>query len=259
MVGIGGGAPSEENDVRLGDVVVSCPTGKSGGVVHYDFGVAMQNKEFQRTGVLNTPPFSLLTAVQHLSSVHERRGHNLSESINSTFTSNHRLKQKYERPPPTTDILYVSNFVHSIANKPCLGLCDGDLGHQVPRPQRESPENEPMVHYGLIASADKLMKDATVRDQLAETEKVLCFEMEAAGLLNAFPCLVIRGICDYSDTHKNDIWQGYAAAAAAAYARELLHIIPALSQAEATPQSADSASTTGIHDALKSFVSELAE
>lgn len=228
MVGIGGGAPTAENDVRLGDIVVSCPAGKSGGVIQYDFGIAMQNKEFQRTGVLNTPPYGLLTAVQQLSSVHERRGHKIVETINSAITRNPRLKRNYERPPPTSDILFVSDFVHLIRNRPCLGLCDGDVCNQVSRPQRASPESEPVVHYGLIASADKLVKDATVRDKLAETEQVLCFEMEAAGLMNAFPCLVIRGICDYSDTHKNDRWQGYAAAAAAAYARELLYMIPAL-------------------------------
>jgi nucleoside phosphorylase len=49
--------------------------------------------------------------------------------------------------------------------------------------------------------------------------------MEAAGLMDNFPCLVIRGICDYSDSHKNDIWQEYAAAVAAAYAKNLLSIM----------------------------------
>jgi nucleoside phosphorylase len=66
------------------------------------------------------------------------------------------------------------------------------------------------------------MKDALVRDKLAAEKDVLCFEMEAAGLMNHFPCLVIRGICDYSDSHKNKEWQGYAAMAAASYAKDLL-------------------------------------
>ena len=69
------------------------------------------------------------------------------------------------------------------------------------------------------------MKDALIRDKLAEENGVLCFEMEAAGLMNHFPCLVIRGICDYSDTHKNKEWQGYAAMAAAAYAKNILYRI----------------------------------
>ncbi|KAK0762687.1 hypothetical protein N5P37_005505 [Trichoderma harzianum] len=69
------------------------------------------------------------------------------------------------------------------------------------------------------------MKDAILRDKLVANRGVLCFEMEAAGLMNHFPCLVIRGICDYSDSHKNDKWQGYAAMTAAAYARALLYRI----------------------------------
>jgi len=70
------------------------------------------------------------------------------------------------------------------------------------------------------------MKDAIARDRLIKEFDVLCFEMEAAGLMNNFPCVVIRGICDYSDSHKNDAWQGYTAATAASYAKELLSIIP---------------------------------
>jgi len=70
------------------------------------------------------------------------------------------------------------------------------------------------------------MKDALHRDKLAEKWKVLCFEMEAAGLMNDFPCLVVRGICDYSDSHKNKEWQEYAAIAAAAYTKDLLYKIP---------------------------------
>jgi nucleoside phosphorylase len=50
--------------------------------------------------------------------------------------------------------------------------------------------------------------------------------MEAAGPMDIIPCLPIRGICDYSDSHKNKEWQRYAAATAAAYARELIEEIP---------------------------------
>jgi nucleoside phosphorylase len=70
------------------------------------------------------------------------------------------------------------------------------------------------------------MKDATLRDALAHDPGVLCFEMEAAGLMNRFPCLVIRGICDYCDTHKNDDWHGYAAMTAAAFAKDFVTRIP---------------------------------
>ena len=93
-------------------------------------------------------------------------------------------------------------------------------------PERTEDEDNPAIHYGLIASANQLMKDALVRDTLAAEKNVLCFEMEAAGLMNHFPCLVIRGICDYSDSHKNKEWQGYAAMVAAAYTKDLLYRIP---------------------------------
>jgi nucleoside phosphorylase len=64
------------------------------------------------------------------------------------------------------------------------------------------------------------MRDAAKRDKVSsEPGGVLCFKMEAAGLMNSFPCLVIRGICDYADSHKNKRWQAYAVATAAAYAK----------------------------------------
>ncbi|KAL3432933.1 hypothetical protein BDV09DRAFT_117805 [Aspergillus tetrazonus] len=50
--------------------------------------------------------------------------------------------------------------------------------------------------------------------------------MRAAGLMEDFPCVVIRGICDYADSHINKQWRGYAALAAASYAKELLSYIP---------------------------------
>jgi hypothetical protein len=84
------------------------------------------------------------------------------------------------------------------------------------------------VHYGLVASGNQVIKDARFRDALNKGlgGNVLCVEMEAAGL-NNFPCVVIRGICDYADSHKNKNWQEHAAAVAAAFAKELLSVVPA--------------------------------
>jgi nucleoside phosphorylase len=84
------------------------------------------------------------------------------------------------------------------------------------------------IHYGLIASGNQVIKDTATRDRLNAdfNGNVLCVEMEAAGLMNEFPCLVIRGICDYADEHKNKVWQEYAAAVAAAYAKSLLSVLP---------------------------------
>ena len=105
-------------------------------------------------------------------------------------------------------------------------MCGDDESKLVVRHDRSDEDDNLAIHYGLIASVNQLMKDALIRDRLAAEKDVLCFEMEAAGLMNHFPCLVIRGICDYSDSHKNKEWQGYAAMAAAAYAKDLLSRIP---------------------------------
>lgn len=92
------------------------------------------------------------------------------------------------------------------------------------------------MHYGTIASGNAVIKDSITRDKLQHDFNAICVEMEAAGVMDtALPCLAIRGICDYADSHKNNRWQPYAAATAAAYAKELLVIIPAADIRQATP------------------------
>ena len=86
--------------------------------------------------------------------------------------------------------------------------------------------DQPHIHYGLIASGNQVMKHGITSDRLAREKGVLCFEMEAAGLVDELPSLIIRGICDYSDSHKGKVWQPYAALSAAAFAKELLLRLP---------------------------------
>lgn len=104
--------------------------------------------------------------------------------------------------------------------------CACDLEQRIERRIDEGDESFVVVHRGTIASGELVVKSATLRDRLAEQHGLLCFEMEAAGALADLPCLVIRGISDYCDSHKNDQWHGYAAAAAAAYARQLFFHLP---------------------------------
>ncbi|RYP85964.1 hypothetical protein DL769_000827 [Monosporascus sp. CRB-8-3] len=223
MVGIGGGAPSQKHDIRLGDIVVSSPGPGIGGVFQYDYGKTIQNRSFTATGHLNQPPQFVLTALAMLRAQYESEGHCIEAAINSILDKKPRLRAKYGRPDPSTDRLYASFYEHVGSDEEsCAAVCSTEGSNLVSRIERSENEDNPAIHYGLIASANQLMKDALLRDQLAAEKDVLCFEMEAAGLMNHFPCLVIRGICDYSDTHKNASWQGYAAMAAAAYARDLL-------------------------------------
>ena len=221
MVGIGGGVPSEENNIRLGDIVVSKPTGTSGGVIQYDFGKTVQEGRFTRTGSLNRPPDVLLAALASLQAKHLMEGHELSNYLLQMVTRYPTMGAQFAHPGTQHDWLYEAEYDHPRGNITC-SQCDRDrLVDREPRPSAE-----PAIHYGLIASGDQVMSHGATRDRLRKELDVLCFEMEAAGLMDSFPCLVIRGICDYADSHENKRWQSYAAATAAAYAKELLCIIP---------------------------------
>jgi nucleoside phosphorylase len=217
MVGIGGGAPTQERGIRLGDVVVGVPQGRLGGVLQYDFGKRLSDGRFQRTSQLNAPPEVLLGAIPEM-----RRYHN--DPRKSDRIAEH-LKLMDDMPDyqrPVQDRLHRADYEHKGGNN-CEN-CQTDGLEE--RPRRET-RREVTVHYGVIASANSVMKSGTERDQYAKypEQNVLCFEMEAGGLMNNFPCLVIRGICDYSDSHKNDDWHRHAALTAAAYARELLIVL----------------------------------
>jgi nucleoside phosphorylase len=97
--------------------------------------------------------------------------------------------------------------------------------------QRDIDENESdnlhvIVHRDIIASGERIIKNGTLKDDLAKQYNVLCFKIETAGALADFPCIIIREISDYYNSHKNDQWHGYAAVTAAAYTRQLFFHIP---------------------------------
>ncbi|KAK1480546.1 hypothetical protein CCUS01_16204 [Colletotrichum cuscutae] len=227
MVGVGGGAPSRRHDIRLGDIVVGSRDVRTGGVVQYDYGKTVQNHGFVGTGCLNQPPPALLNAVAGLETEYMMQGPQLDIKVQKALTPWKRLQKTHSRPGASTDRLYKSDFIHPLnSSVACHQACDTNTANTVSRDERGENEDNPAIHYGLIASANQVMKDADIRDKLSAERGVLCFEMEAAGLMNHFPCLVIRGICDYSDSHKNKEWQGFAAMVAAAYAKDILLQIP---------------------------------
>ncbi|KAI1753776.1 hypothetical protein F4782DRAFT_545546 [Xylaria castorea] len=216
LVGIGGGAPSEENDIRLGDVVVSHPTRTYPGVLQYDRGKEKENTCFELTGSLAPPSRYLMSAISSLRSDPDLPPDPLRPylmEIASRFPD-------YHYPGQGRDQL----FKTSCAKCQALELCSTRENHIIHRNPR--PTDQPRIHYGLIASGNRVLKDSKVRDSLAREHGVLCFEMEAAGVVNAgLDCLVIRGISDYADAAKNKEWQRYAAASAAAYAKLLLGVM----------------------------------
>ncbi|KAL5000597.1 nucleoside phosphorylase domain-containing protein [Aspergillus recurvatus] len=220
MVGIGGGVP-DEHDIRLGDVVVSEPTIRYGGVMQYDRGKAVDGGQTTPTGTLDKPPEVVLKALLCLKAEHMLRGNEIHRFYHEAMQKYPYLRARAQHPGRDADQLFVAEYSH-VLSEPSCQKCDPSMLRQ--RPPR--PDDQPRIFYGLIASGNRVIKDAKVRDQLAKQYGILCFETEAAGIMDIFPCLVIRGVCDYADSHKHKHWQGYAAVVAAAYAKELLLYLP---------------------------------
>lgn len=226
LVGIGGGVPVETKSgmVRLGHVVVSKPTGESSGTIQYDHGKALEG-DFERTGSLMPPPAALLNAAQDLA-VHRIMMDDdpVWQNIQRIQTERRGYRQ-FKFPGYSADHLYKPHYQHKQPGTSCeIGGCSPE--ERIERVIDRDEESFIVMHRGTIASGELILNDAEERDRLAQKYGLLCFETEAAGALADFPCMIVRGISNYCDSHKNEIWDGFAAAAAAAYARELFFHMP---------------------------------
>ncbi|KAK7211965.1 hypothetical protein V2G26_019143 [Clonostachys chloroleuca] len=248
MVGIGGGVPKfdhhgvPESDIRLGDVVVGHD------VLQYDFGKTVHGGEFTCTSHPVRPPHQILTALSSLRAEHEQSPTQMPSILADMIYRNQDMII-YSYPRQCQDRLFDTDYGHSDEIEDC-DQCD--QSKLICRPSR--PSNEARIHYGTIASGNQVVKHAALRDSWASRNNILCFEMEAAGLIDHFPCLVIRGICDYCDSHKNKAWQKYAAATAAGYAKELLQSIHPVSEQVTTLDNCDSTTPDiqqGLVDSLE--------
>lgn len=233
LVGIAGGAPrGEEHDIRLGDIVIGMPTKHHGGVVQVDFGTHTGEgvEGFKITGKLDKPPRELINAVERLRADHAFDAPKLQGYIHpTTFAKKHpQLVKQFCYSNELRDNLFEAAYLHQDEEDKTCAKCDMErVAKRAKRLTRAgNVDTSPRLHYGNIASANRVMRYAKARDEIARSHDILCFEEEAAGLADDFKCIVIRGICDYADSHKNKKWQDYAALVAAAYAKELLSVIP---------------------------------
>lgn len=186
---------------------------------------------------LNKPPQVLLKAMKRLQLDHGFGKGKMWTDIDEVVRLDVPALEDAGYPGSEQDQLFKSHYLHAVGEN--CSSCD--MAQIEKRIMRKS--NRSFVHYGLIASGNAVMKSAKRRDELRDSWGVSCFEMEAAGLMDTFPCLVIRGICDYSDSHKHKNWQPYAAIAAAAYAKDLLRIIHP-KEVETTPPPSKSSQIT---------------
>lgn len=190
-----------------------------GGVLQYDMG-KQTHEGFEIRSHLNKPYGLLTDAVSKLWLKHKHKAG--MKDMECSMRKAADAVSDFEFPGRGEDRLFKSDYRCETEGQGVCSKCSQKL--LVSRETRNT--DVPKIHHGLIGSANTVMKDAVKRDYMRQSQKILCFEMEAAYLMDNLPCTVIRGISDYADSHKNDRWRYYAALTAAAYAKDLLDIIP---------------------------------
>ncbi|KAK6532777.1 hypothetical protein TWF281_006953 [Arthrobotrys megalospora] len=219
LVGTGSGVPrnpaprNAEDDIHLGDVVVGW--NKRAGVpsiVQCDVrGEDIRQNELG-INILDKPDPRILNALTTLV---------INHHDGETKFAEHLKRSKVFHPGLESDTLYEPTYTHTGTGNTCSAC---DPGQLVARPKRNVADL--VFHQGTMLSGNSLIKSADARDRLAKRfHNAMCIETEAAGVIDNERCLVIRGISDYADSHKNESWQSYAAAAAAAFAREYLYTV----------------------------------
>jgi len=254
LVGVCGGVPRTGkgggDEVLLGDVVISKI------VVQYDFG-SQYPDQFIMKDTFGKPTrdirnfLILFETDDHSGSLREGSIHYLDELQNRAISKGRG--NKYNYPGTSEDKLFRPNYRHKHhGSPPCIcnqcsdnshPVCEGALKSScadlqcddsflVPRERLKEKQkmeqdnnNEfqaPAIHIGGIASGDTVMKSGEHRDDIAGREGVIAFEMEGAGVWEEVPCIVVKGVCDYADCHKNKKWQNFAAATAASTMKAIL-------------------------------------
>ena len=234
MVGIAGGIPAAEpsstsgRDIRLGDVLVSVTEvsvidqGKTLQSGHLHLGPSRSTNLSQKW---KNEASSLETELKD----DDYSGLTLQDHINELLRGKPELLEGYQRPTADSDHLYISSYSHSDDEQKHELSCQErgcDSAYLLPRPPRHPSVSR--VFSGVICTGNTVIKSSKVRDELRNQRGAIGMEMEAAGVaMGASNYFVIRGVCDYADSHKNKLWQEYAALAAAAYLKQLLGHVPA--------------------------------
>ena len=183
LVGIGATVPESKVNIRLGDVVVSQPKGNNGGVIQYGPRKANKTSGWEVIGILALPPIALLNALGNLKAKRSlAEGSRISSILEDACRKDSKFADGFGHPGIKQDVLFQRS-----SESDAINITET-------RPKR--PDNQPHIHYGTIASGAGLIKNAKLRDEIFSSisQPCICFEMEAAGLQNDFPCLVIRGI-----------------------------------------------------------------
>lgn len=234
-VGIGNGVPTDKADPRVGDVVVGLAEGRSGAVVQYSWAGddGPDPDEIEEIGRLNAPPTVLLDAVDKAQSQAHSNLNRQSEYLAA-------LEEKLPDFSPQVIAKRDALLINTHRDRPDVwgGRNHRDMTERLEgRPSRDG--HKPVrIHYGKIASAPRTIEDSRIRDDISKAMggDVLCLEREAAGLVDDFPGLVIRGIYNYAEPYFYvGVWEPHAAATAASYAKAVLSFISPRKLADLAP------------------------
>jgi nucleoside phosphorylase len=252
VVGICGGVPftSDRGEILLGDIVIS------DGIVLYDFGRQFPDGFRRKDGIMESarkPSSEIRSLLTKLKGLRSRNRLQNGIVVHLEALRN-QMGILATYPGAAEDKLFEPAYHHrhqaallcnqcmntdqtnpSVCEAARISNCDDlkcDVDRLVPRQRhreiQEAPAagedalQQPMVHFGNFASGDMVMKSGLERDRIAARENIVAFEMEGAGVWDNICCLIIKGVCDYSDSHKNKKWQRYAAATAAACLKAFL-------------------------------------
>lgn len=251
LVGVCGVAPqtSDGTEILLGDVIVG------DGVIAYDFGKRYPNEmklksnpSFKTTEKSQSVcRFVRTMQTDHYRELLPRRAKEYLKKVQDRHSTKYNPPQRredklflpeYRHKHRVTDMCRICQECTALSNAVCelalTSTCEDigcDEGKLIPRQRLNGQMQQgPMVHWGTFASADTVLKSAKDRDQIVEQYGVIGFEMEATGTCDVFPCIVIKGACDYADSHKNKKWQIYAALTAACMMKALLNWYPVTNQ-----------------------------
>ena len=223
FVGVGSGVPripppdNPDADIHLGDVVIGWAE-QAGvpGVVQCDLVRSLDDRDIEPLSTLDQPDRRLLNALGQLFA---------NRILGRTRFPEHLKRLPtlpgFSHPGLEHDKLFRSTY-HHVGGPDCSSCDHSQLTERLPRLDQDL-----IFHQGTIVSVDTILKDPQTRDKISQIyHNALCFEMEAAGVMNENRCLIIRGVADYADSHRSSLWQNYAAGTAAAFAREFLFTIP---------------------------------
>jgi nucleoside phosphorylase len=176
--------PSDTNSYLLGrigshNVVLAClPSGKLGtGPAALVVKDMLRSFEYIRFGLMVGIGGGVPNA--NMEDPDIRLGDVVTGHLSKMLEKYPRLRPDFENPGPSNDYLFKSSYIHVNSKKTCEECCSTIESNLVPRSARTN--NSPILHYGTIGSANKVVKDSAWRDKWAREENITCFEMEAAG------------------------------------------------------------------------------